>query len=434
MKREQICLHLLLTFMLSGCLQKFSIPEDINSDSSELFFAGDTSFLELKPLWDSEFGIIDPTEISIAQDGRIFIADSSNHSIFVLDQNGEKPDKFSTLKNLRNENGSFIAPIDVDIDEKMNIFFIDGTEKVYVWNQYWNHIGIEKVSTSGSFRHMESGEIENINSWDKNWVSFLNDTDWMLVDTVFSNDQSIIDSISSPYIFYDGSLLRNNLLDAYYDSGLSEFSGITSPAGQGNFIILCDDYTSLTNKSRILEVVFKKSLLIELKNGQRLWCFTGAFGSTIKGFGTGAGTVNRPLSIDVDYEGNLYYTQAGNFFPVHKIVPNFSGDFAVYSSGFQPGNTDITDSEFFSLPMDIAIDKNKYVYIADSNKPSVKVFDPRGKFFKELGLIESGSTFKKPVAVTVDNRGVVYVCDKDNKAILRFKLSNSLDEDLILDD
>ena len=115
----------------------------------------------------------------------IFIADSSNHSIFVLDQNGEKPDKFSTLKNLRNENGSFIAPIDVDIDEKMNIFFIDGTEKVYVWNQYWNHIGIEKVSTSGSFRHMESGEIENINSWDKNWVSFLNDTDWMLVDTVF---------------------------------------------------------------------------------------------------------------------------------------------------------------------------------------------------------------------------------------------------------
>ena len=92
------------------------------------------------------------------------------------------------------------------------------------------------------------------------------------------------------------------------------------------------------------------------------------------------------------------------------------------------------DSKFFSLPMDIAIDKNKYVYIADSNKPSVKVFDPRGKFFKELGLIESGSTFKKPVAVTVDNRGVVYVCDKDNKAILRFKLSNSLDEDLILDD
>ena len=117
--------------------------------------------------------------------------------------------------------------------------------------------------------HLDTWNLRNrnINSWDKNWVSLLNDTDWMLVDTVFSNDQPIIDSISSPYIFYDGSLLRNNLLDAYYDSGLSEFSGITSPAGQGNFIILCDDYTSLTNKSRILEVVFKKSLLIELKNG-----------------------------------------------------------------------------------------------------------------------------------------------------------------------
>jgi streptogramin lyase len=36
----------------------------------------------------------------------------------------------------------------------------------------------------------------------------------------------------------------------------------------------------------------------------------------------------------------------------------------------------------------------------------------------------------KSIAVTVDERGVVYVCDKGNGAIYRFKLSNSLDEDL----
>jgi hypothetical protein len=35
------------------------------------------------------------------------------------------------------------------------------------------------------------------------------------------------------------------------------------------------------------------------------------------------------------------------------------------------------------------------------------------------------------VAVAVDNRGVIYVCDRSEGAIFRFKLSNSLDEDII---
>ena len=41
---------------------------------------------------------------------------------------------------------------------------------------------------------------------------------------------------------------------------------------------------------------------------------------------------------------------------------------------------------------------------------------------------------EQPVAVSVDQRGIVYVCDRSEGAVYRFKLSNTLDEDIIIED
>ena len=35
-----------------------------------------------------------------------------------------------------------------------------------------------------------------------------------------------------------------------------------------------------------------------------------------------------------------------------------------------------------------------------------------------------------PRAITVDKRGVIYICDTPSSRILRYRLSNQLDEDL----
>ena len=35
-----------------------------------------------------------------------------------------------------------------------------------------------------------------------------------------------------------------------------------------------------------------------------------------------------------------------------------------------------------------------------------------------------------PQAVTVDKRGVIYICDTPSRRVLRYRLSNQLDEDL----
>ena len=70
------------------------------------------------------------------------------------------------------------------------------------------------------------------------------------------------------------------------------------------------------NQHRIVQIDFIRTLLLELSGGDLVWAYTGRYGSTVKGYGTGAGTVNKPLSIDTDYQGNLYYTQQGDYFPV----------------------------------------------------------------------------------------------------------------------
>jgi hypothetical protein len=227
----------------------------------------------------------------------------------------------------------------------------------------------------------------------------------------------------------------NLYLDTYYQSDSSRFTALTAPADEQNMIFVTDNYGGYNNQYRIVQIDFFRSLLLELSGGDMVWAYTGRYGSTVKGYGTGAGTVNRPSSIDVDYQGNLYYTQDGDYFPIHMISPSLGGDFAVYTSGFQPEADDIMDPSWFLSPVDIAVDNNRNSYIVDQENSDITVFNFNGAFFKKAGYInETEKIMAKPVAVTVDNRGILYVCDSENGAIYRFKLSNSLDEDLTTED
>ena len=423
-----------MIFLIS-CVDRFVIPSDIDTGGAGQIGAGDTTFLQINPLWDIDFGLDQPEEISISQDGRIFVADKGNNSILVFDQNGSNPEGFEKLKNLADRNGNEISPIDVDIDKKMNVLFIDGSQRIFLWNQYWSEVGINKVSTSATFTHNQTGADTTAIAGTDIWISLLNDSDWGIVEVEKATDEALIDSLMQPYLFYDGKDEMNVYLDTYYQSDKSQFTGLTAPANDENMVFLTDNYGGFNNQYRIIQVDFKRSLILELESGDLVWTYIGQFGGTIKGFGTGAGTVNQPLSIDVDYQGNLYYTQVGNYFPVHMIYPNLSGDFAVYTSGFQPEADDIMNSSWFLNALDIALDENKNIYVADNLNSDVTVFNSQGDYFKKAGYgPDSLKIMLEPCAVAVDNRGVVYVCDRGNSSIYRYQLSNSLDEDIKTED
>jgi len=428
-------LFFLFLLLLTSCADHFIIPKNINSESSDLFGAGDTTFLQLSPNWDSNYGLVKPNEISIAPDGRIFVSDKGANSIHVFNQDGSIPEGFSSLMNLKNAQGDSLKPVDVDIDNKMNIFFIDGTEIIYVWNQYWNEVGINQVLSSGTFRHTETNVDTVLDLESELWDVIINNSDWELIETTFSNNAEKIEELLNPHVFYDGKEDINIFIDTYYKPDSSRFKGLTTN-GAENSIFVADDFGGVNNQHRIIQINFKRSLLIELVSGDTIWVYKGEFGSTLKGYGTGAGTVNQPSSLDIDYEGNLYYTQTGDFFPVHMVVPNYSGDFAVFNSGFQPGINEIMIPEQYILPVDVAVDNDKNIYVVDQDQLEVRVFNSKGEFFKNIKYYskqDSAYILTNPLAVAIDNRGVVYVCDEGERAIYRFKLSNSLDEDILIE-
>ena len=433
---NKLSLFCVLTMIFTiSCTERFVIPSDIDSDNSGQFGAGDTTFLQISPLWDRAFDLDQPEEISIAQDGRIFVADKGNNSIVVLDQNGNRPGGFEGLRNLTDLNQDEISPIDVDVDKKMNVFFIDGSQRIFMWNQYWNESGINKISTSATFRHIQTGADTMAIAGTDLWISLLNDSDWGIIEGVMDSDQALIDSLMKPHLFYDGNDEMNVYLDTYYESDKSQFTGLTAPADNENMVFVTDSYGGLNNQYRIVQINFKRSLILELESGDLVWSYVGQFGGTVKGFGTGAGTVNQPLSIDVDYQGNLYYTQAGDYFPIHMIYPNLSGDFAIYTSGFQPEADEVMDPAWFTNALDIALDENKSMYVVDNVNSDVTVFDSKGDYFKKAGYgQDSLKLMIEPCALAVDQRGVLYVCDRANGSIYRYQLSNSLDEDITPED
>jgi DNA-binding beta-propeller fold protein YncE len=95
MKRQYFNL-IILSMMVISCVDRFRIPNDINQQDSGNFGAGDTSFLQLNPVWTSAPGLSQPVELSIAQDGRVYVADAGVNSILVFDQNGNSPTGFES--------------------------------------------------------------------------------------------------------------------------------------------------------------------------------------------------------------------------------------------------------------------------------------------------------------------------------------------------
>ena len=441
-------LYLFLVLLILGCIEKMTLPTAINTNTE--FAAGDTTYLIVNPVWDETYGFVAPIEISIAPDGHIFVADSAANCIFVLDQSGNVLSGYDELKGLDNIDNTTVSPIDVDVDQKMNVYFIDGSNRIYRWNHYWNNVGVESFAAAAIFSNTANGDTIRLGHQDPQWFELLNHPEWIMTSIEWSNEKTVIDSILGPHVFFEGSWERNTFADLYYESENNSFSGITTTLDSDNYIY-AQDY----HHNRIIKIILERSQYIQLSNGEFVWVHSGTFGQTVIAEGTGAGTVNVPLGIDVDYAGNLYYSQGGEFFSVHKVRPVVTGAYTVYQSVFQEGINEIMDLFRFGSPADVAVDLNQNIYVANTGGLEIQVFNSNGQLFKKAGVEEvtvdttmwvtHGNTdvevdtfivkemkglLISPQAVTVDKRGVIYICDTPTSRILRYRLSNKLDEDL----
>ncbi len=434
-----------IIIILCGCVENIVLPEDLNTRE---FSAGDTTYLQINPVWDASYGLVKPVEISVAPDGRLFIADSAAASIVVMEQSGSRlTEGFDALTDLTDSSGTPLTPIDVDIDLKLNILFIDGSDDIYCWNQYWNEVGIDSVVVAAEFRNTISNQITLVESNSYFWLEYLYNEEYEIARYIWSHEPSIIDSLLQPHIFFDGKSLYNEILDdKLQEASLTALSTVQDGSG---YLMAADSVAD-----RIMRIYYARNVYLALGSDEKVWAHIGIFGGNITTKGTGAGYVNNPTGLDIDYNNNVCYSQIGDFFSVHKI----SVQSGAYQSEFQPFTDDIMDIDRYSIPADVAVDADQMIYVSNTGGREIQVFNSDGSFFRKAGIeeyqveidvydpaihtgtvvdsseyfysIEQNELLAAPAGITVDDRGVIYVCDPSEAKILRFRLSNELDEDL----
>ena len=165
-------------------------------------------------------------------------------------------------------------------------------------------------------------------------------------------------------------------------------------------------------------------------------------GNVVNSFGDPDVTPNNPHGCAVDAQDNVWVTGTGD-----GIVQKYSHDGSKLllqigkrgvvdsSDGTAKGKALNSSLEGFFKPAGIAIDpKNSDVYVADGETPGgnhrIAVFDRSGQFLRQWDLhrteAETGDSFVPVLhCVTLDNNGLVYVCDRRGHRIQVFdKMGN----------
>jgi uncharacterized protein (TIGR03663 family) len=154
--------------------------------------------------------------------------------------------------------------------------------------------------------------------------------------------------------------------------------------------------------------------------GNHLW----SVGSTGSGPGQFARVQNGPgpTGIAVDRQGFIYVADTWN----HRIVKlDPQGKFLKSWGGFfnTQGNPDVGrqhPSEFYG-PRSIAIGPDNTLYVTDTGNKRVLVFDSNGTPLRQFGSAGSGpANLNEPVGIAIDDAGVLYIADTHNSRVATF--------------
>lgn len=430
-----------------GCIDTMDLPT--NSGSGYTGIQNDVEkYAELFPRWTWESaGVSSICDIHIAGDGRLYIADSSADQIKVLRLSGEDAgEDYAPLQNLSYK-GNPIHPLAVTTDSRYMVYYTDGGNKVYAWYQFLAQTGVTGVITTR--RYSDGVNSVDISPWEYSTNPAYEAYQLVFGHDVIDSTAALIDSLKSPFLFYDPSDEPNKILNPTYASTALKKSFVSLAAGASGDLTL---YITDAANDRIVRVYLLPTVLIQLSNGQKIWHYTGIYNGFIAEPGTGAGTVSDPTGMVTDVNGNLYYTQLGDYFGLHKLK---AGN---YESGFTLGVNEIMDLDQFIAPLDVAIDGANAIYVLDSAYNAVKKFSVSGEYSTLVGVTEtwlkvqdttwtyteSDTTWAlkdtlilnvqrdmlKSATVLAAFEDVIYISDTGNQRILRYTLADDITIDL----
>ncbi|MEA2077950.1 MAG: hypothetical protein U9O95_08030 [Candidatus Marinimicrobia bacterium] len=426
--------------LILGCSENMSLPDNggnrggINTDPNK--------YVQISPDWTfDQLGLVDPVDVFSSKDGRLYFAENTENRIRVIRPSGEiETGVYNTLNNLIIDSLA-VNPTSVCLDARFNVYFANDSNVIYFWPQFSATVGIAGIITQRYYDVSGNSVLMDPLTGLAGGYSPIQNSE--IID---STQTELIDSLMNPRVFYDpqSDLNRNGLVNTetgevlingnpIYASQNKSFVAI-APATTSELAIYAADAIN----NYMLKINLIPTVLVRLMNGQNVWHYVGVLEDFIATPGTGAGTVSQPISMVSDNAGNVYYTQTGDFFSVHKL--NSSG----YTSDFLVGIDDIMGLGEYGYARDIAVASDNSIFVLDTLDHDVKMYSVDGQFIKSVVVREewlkiSDSTYygdslvvkdtlvlqqypdllNNPLALTFYDE-VLYTVDNGNKRILRF--------------
>ncbi|MEA3285855.1 MAG: hypothetical protein U9Q77_00575 [Candidatus Marinimicrobia bacterium] len=438
--------HVILAILfLVGCGVKVELPTAIQTDTP-ISGANDTTYIRISPDWDASNGYVfsSPWDVIVGADGYLFVADHDHSNIHVISAAGSEVlidafgNDFTALTNMTDPAGAFITPMAIAQDDRLNLFVADSSNRLVVWNQYLNNVGVDSIAVS---IQMRSPMAEMLWVADYDSIGTLQAEGWTINDVEWS-DQGL-EQWLAPRLFWDaGDSLEAHQIERYYiDPDSVRVTGVSS---NGDLCLVADAYSN-----SILGLTYVPAALLMTGTGDEVLVYRGTMTERTVSTGTGNGTVNDPRGMTHDKSGALYYAQWGENFSVHKVGGN---------SGFEYGVDDIMEIERYDHASDVCLDQLGNIYVADTGHDLVQQFSSSGGFMFNIGVsrvfvdstimdsiligseyqvVERDTTFQVEVAdilqaprsVAIDATGIVYIADTQNDRIMRYRLSTEFDYD-----
>ena len=352
-------LYLLIVIGFSwSCADKLDL-NDLGADDGGGNVTGDTVYVRINPVWE---GYNKPQDVMVGREPFIYIADTDNDRIVLLNLDGQRLGTKAIKK-----------PVALAQDYLLNLFVCAQFDTV-ISGQTQTYSAVYKLDLVSVNHQIELAPVKRILPRPQDFAQPLREytgacvfyDNSYLISRKGPNNTNLIDPDNTVLIFVQKKLYDGSIIDS-----LVGRVSLLDPTGSGT--MSANQISSLTS------------------------------------FNSGNFNINVTLTGDNSFK----------FQPLEYIS---SPDFTGYRIALQPLSRDVMMPGIFLQPEGSALDNSGNIYIADAGKDSIYNFNSFGDEQQSFGGPE---IFSQPYGVAFFNK-TLYVADTGNNRILRFILSTEL--------